>query len=110
MFVGDFNDAVKARQAAEGLIGKGADVLISAVNLGNFGLYKAVKQAERTVYLTTTYTSKEDQAPDHYLTSDLFDITVPMADIVEKILAGETSGFIPIRYGPEKARPKEESR
>ena len=104
VFDGDFNDAVKAREAAEELIGKGADVLISAVNLGNFGLYKAVKQAEREVYLTTTYTSKKEQAPDHYLTSDLFDFTVPIADIVGRILYGETSGFVPMRYGPGKAR------
>jgi basic membrane protein A len=104
VFVGDFNDAVKSRQAAEGLIGKGADVLISAVNLGNFGLYKAVKQAERPVYLTTTYTSKEEQAPEHYLTSDLFDFRVPLRQIIRRILDGETSGFVPMRYGPEEAR------
>jgi basic membrane protein A len=104
VYVGDFNDPLKTRQAAEGLISKGIDVIISAVNLGNFGLYTAVKQAERPVFITTTYTSKYDQAPDHYLTSDLFDFQVPVSEAVGRTLEGETGGYILLEYGPDKAR------
>jgi basic membrane protein A len=103
-FTGDFNDPVAAGRAAEELISGGADVLISAVNLGNFGIYKAVKQAGRPVFFTTTYTSKEERAPDHYLTSDLFDFTVPIREIVTRIMRGKESGVIPMEYGPKKAR------
>ena len=104
IFVGDFNDPLKARQAAEGLMSQGADIIISAVNLGNFGLYSAVKEADRPVFLTTTYTDKATQAPDNYLSSDLFDFSIPLTGIVSKIVAGEKSGFWSMEYGKGKAR------
>jgi basic membrane protein A len=44
LFVGDFNDVLKSRQATEGLIAKGVDVIISALNMGNFGMFPAVMQ------------------------------------------------------------------
>ncbi|MCD6396194.1 MAG: BMP family protein [Spirochaetaceae bacterium] len=104
IFVGDFNDPLKARQAAEGLMSHGADIIISAVNLGNFGLYSAVKEADRPVFLTTTYTDKLAQAPDNYLSSDLFNFSIPVKGIVSKIVAGEKSGFWSMEYGEGKAR------
>lgn len=104
IFVGDFNDPLKARQAAEGLMSQGADIIISAVNLGNFGLYSAVKEAGKPVFLTTTYTDKLTQAPDNYLSSDLFNFSIPVTGIVAKIVAGEKSGFWSMEYGEGKAR------
>ncbi len=104
IFVGDFNDPLKARQAAEGLMSQGADIIISAVNLGNFGLYSAVKEADKPVFLTTTYTDKLTQAPDNYLSSDLFNFSIPVSGIVAKIVAGEKSGFWSMEYGEGKAR------
>ncbi len=104
IFVGDFNDPLKARQAAEGLMSQGADIIISAVNLGNFGLYGAVKEANKPVFLTTTYTDKLTQAPDNYLSSDLFNFSIPVKGIVAKIIAGEKSGFWSMEYGEGKAR------
>lgn len=104
VFVGDFNDPLKARQAAEGLMSQGSDVIISAVNLGNFGLYSAVKEADKPVFLTTTYTDKATQAPDNYLSSDLFNFSIPLSGIVSKIVAGENSGFWSMEYGVGKAR------
>ncbi len=104
LFVGDFNDPLKTRQAAEGLISKDIDVILSSVNLGNYGLYNAVKEAGRPVYITTKYTDKKIQAPDNYLTSDLFDFSVPIKEIVGKILDGEKGGFINLDYGKGKAR------
>ncbi len=104
VYVGDFNDAVKARQGAEGLISKGIDVIISAVNLGNFGLYTAVKEAKTKVYFTTTYTSKKDQAPANYLTADIFDFNVVMSKIVTRLAAGERGGDLVMEYGDGNAR------
>ncbi|MEA3313490.1 MAG: BMP family protein [Caldisericota bacterium] len=104
LYVGDFNDPLKTRQAAEGFISKDVDVIISGVNLGNYGLYNAVKEADKLVYITTKYTDKKVQAPDNYLTSDLFDFTVPIEGIVGKILDGEKGGFINLDYGKGKAR------
>lgn len=104
VYVGDFNDAVKARQGAEGLISKGIDVIISAVNLGNFGLYTAVKEAKTKVYFTTTYTSKKDQAPANYLTADIFDFNVVMSKIMTRLAAGERGGDLVMEYGDGNAR------
>ena len=104
LYVGDFNDPLKTRQAAEGLISKGVDVIISAVNLGNFGLYNAVKEASKPVYITTTYTSKKVQAPKNYLTSDLFNFTIPLTEVLKKRLAGQKSGYVLLEYGKGKAR------
>lgn len=104
IFVGDFNDPLKARQAAEGLISQGVDVIISAVNLGNFGLYNAVKEAGKPIFITTTYTDKLAQAPDNYLSSDLFNFSIPVKGIVSKIVAGEKKGFWSMEYGEGKER------
>ncbi len=104
VFVGDFNDAVKARQAAEGLIAQGADVIVSAVNAGNFGLYTAVKEAGRPVYITTTYTDKYDQASESFMTSDIFDFTTPIQDVVAAVMAGEPGGYRLLEYGQGKPR------
>ncbi|MDA3938550.1 MAG: BMP family protein [Spirochaetia bacterium] len=104
LFVGDFNDPLKARQAAEGLISQGVDIIISAVNLGNFGLYSAVKEAGRPVFLTTTYTDKATQAPENYLSSDIFNFSIPLKEIVANIVAGEKSGFLNMEYGEGMAR------
>jgi basic membrane protein A and related proteins len=104
VYVGDFNDPVKARQAAEGLIAKGIDVIISAVNLGNLGIYAAAKEAGKPVWITTTYTSKKDQAPANYMTSDIFDFNVTLKQILERVGKGEKGGFIVMEYGAGKAR------
>lgn len=104
VYVGDFNDAVKARQGAEGLISKGVDVIISAVNLGNFGIYTAVKEAKQKVLFTTTYTSKKDQAPANYMTADVFDFNVVLSQVLDKIIAGQKGGDIVMEYGTGKAR------
>lgn len=104
IYVGDFNDPLKTRQAAEGFISKGVDVIISSVNLGNFGLYNAAKEAKKPVFITTKYTDKEAQAPNNFLTSDLFDFTVPVKEILGKVLDGEKGGFILLEYGEGKAR------
>lgn len=101
IYVGDFNDPVTARQAAEGLIAKGVDVIISAVNLG---IYPEVKEAGRPVWITTTYTSKKDQAPANYLTSDILDFNVTLKQILAGIARGEKGGFVVMEYGEGKAR------
>ena len=68
IFVGDFDDPVKARQAAEALISQGYDVLLSALNLGNYGLFEAAKG--KPVWITTEYTDKRHFGPDNYLSSE----------------------------------------
>ncbi len=104
IYTGDFNDPLKARQAAETLISKGCDVLISGLNLGNFGLFEAVKKAKRKVYFTATYTDKSKSAPENFLAADLFDFSYSMKKLVKAIMNGEKGRYFPMEWGKEKAR------
>lgn len=104
IFVGDMNDSMKARQAAEGLISQDVDVIISSVNLGNYGLFNAVKDSDKQVFVTTKYTDKEVHAPENYFTTDLFDFGVPVIEITGNVIGGEKGGLINLEYGEGKAR------
>jgi basic membrane protein A len=104
LYAGDFNDPTKARQVTEALISKDCDVIISAVNLGNYGLFKAVEKAERPVWVTTTYTDKHKLAPNNHLTADLFNFTPPVLKAIEMLKEGTTSAYIPMVFGEGKGR------
>jgi basic membrane protein A len=102
VFTGDFNDTMKARQAAEGLIDRDVDVILSALNMGNFGLFPAVLESSKKVYVATSHTDKKAFAPAQYLTSDLYNYKQPLDFVVEKIMQGQKTGVISLEYGPEK--------
>jgi len=98
VWAGDLNDPTKGRQVADALIAEGCDVLMGALNLGMFGVFEAVKAAPDKVLVTVKYTDKKEYAPDNYATSLLYDFAGPLADIYEKILAGETGGYYPLGF------------
>ena len=104
LYAGDFNDPLKTRLVAEALIDRGCDVLLSGVNLGNFGLFEAVRKAPRKVYFTTTYTRKSEYVPDHYLCSDIVDYVQPLTATVTAYLKGRRSGYFPVTWGDGRAR------
>ncbi|MDH5607749.1 MAG: BMP family protein [Anaerolineae bacterium] len=92
VWAGDFNDPTKARELSESLIASGADVIISSLNLGTLGVFEAAKNAEGEVRVIVKYTDKSEFAPDHYVTSMLYDFEGPLLDLVSYIMNGETSG------------------
>jgi basic membrane protein A len=102
--VGDFNDPMHSRQAAEVFIMEGCDVILSGVNMGNFGIIEAINNFESPVFFTTVYTSKLNFSKNRFLTSDMFDFTSPILDIIRQIQKGITSGYIPMPWGEGKAR------
>ena len=105
IFVGEFDDPVKARQSAEALISQGYDVLLSALNLGNYGLFEAAKG--KPVWITTEYTDKHEFGPNNYLSSELFSYQAPMNSILNQIADGELGGFYPLEYGlPDQGTPR----
>lgn len=104
VYAGDFNDPLKARQAAESLIARGVDVILSSVNLGNYGIYNALAEAKTPVYITVKYTDKSIQVPQNYLTADLFNFRVPLREVVDRVIKGEKGGFLMLDYGEGKAR------
>jgi basic membrane protein A and related proteins len=104
IFTGDFADVVKAKQATESLIARGCDVIVSGTNLGNYGIFSAVLESERKVYVTTMYTHQSHHIPDNYLTTDLFNFSVAVNEMVEAIKSGEKGGYTELRYGKGESR------
>ena len=98
VWAGDFNDPTKARQLADAMIAEGNDVIIGSLNLGMLGLFEAVKASDQTVLVTAKYTDKSSFAPENYITSPIYDFSVPLQAIVGKIMEGETSGYYPLEY------------
>jgi basic membrane protein A len=97
-WVGDFNDPAKARQVTDALIAEGADVILGSLNLGMLGVFEAVKASPRRVWVTAKYTDKLNFAPQHYVTSVLYDFTGPLRSIVRRVGRGETSGYYPLGF------------
>jgi len=104
VFVGDFDDPVKAKQAAQSFISKGTDVLINVVNLGIYGIFAAVKDASFPVYVTAMYSDKGASVPDNYLAADLFDFTPILKSVVGEIVNGKKGGYMLMKYGEGESR------
>lgn len=102
--LGDYNDPMRARQAAEVMITYGCDVILSGVNMGNFGIIEAVNQSPSPVLFTTLYTSKREFSPNRFLTSDLFDYSGPLVTILKRVAQGEPGGYLPMPWGEGLAR------
>ncbi|MDQ7858490.1 MAG: BMP family protein [Armatimonadota bacterium] len=98
VWVGDFNDPARARQVTDALIAEGHDVIMGSLNLGMLGVFEAVKATPRRVWVTAKYTDKLSFAPQHYVTSVLYDFAGPMRTIVRRIGRGETAGYYPLGF------------
>ncbi len=99
VWVGDFNDPVKTRSLAESLINQGVDFIMSSVNLGNYGLFEAVKAANRKIYVTVKYTDKSSFIPENFVTSYIYDFGVALDYIVGRVLEGEKGGYYKMEFG-----------
>lgn len=99
IWVGDFNDPVKAKAAAETLIAQGVDIILSSVNLGNYGIFEAIKNSGKKVLLTVKYTDKSSMLPDSIVTSYMYNFSVALNYIVGKILSGEKGGYYKMEFG-----------
>lgn len=98
VWVGDFNDPTRARAIADVMISEGVDVLVGSLNLGMLGIFEAAKRSQRKVLVTGKYTDKSSFAPEHTITSVLYDFAGPLKEIVGKIQAGETGGYYPLGF------------
>lgn len=96
---GDFNDPSAGRQIASQLIGQNVDVIVGSLNLGMVGVFEAVKaEPAGEVWATAKYTDKSSFAPEHYVTSVLYDFVGPLEDLAERIANGERSGYYPLGF------------
>ncbi len=97
---GDFNDTVKAQQLTSQLISGGSDVVITSLNLGVVGAFKAVNDtAPGAAWVTVKYTDKSQNGPDHYAGTALYDFKHPLSEILADIDKGTTKGHYVIGFG-----------
>jgi basic membrane protein A and related proteins len=84
---GDFDDAVKAKEAAKALIDKGADVVILDADQAGLGVIEACK--ERGVYAVSSVSVQHELAPDTVLGSGTFAIPKAMEAVVRHVMDGD---------------------
>jgi basic membrane protein A len=97
---GDFNDTVKAQQLTSQLLSGGSDVIITSLNLGVVGSFKAINETEPgSAWITVKYTDKSQNGPEHYAGTALYDFTAPLGEILGEIQDGTGSGHYLIDFG-----------
>jgi basic membrane protein A len=99
LWVGDFNDPVKAKSAAETLIAQGVDIILSSVNLGNYGIFEAIKAGGKKILVTVKYTDKSSFIPEAFITSYIYDFGVALKYIMNKIIQGQYGGYYKMKFG-----------
>jgi basic membrane protein A len=98
VWTGDFNDPTRAQQFTGQLLADGNDVILTSLNLGAVGAFEGVADAPPGTLMSAKYTDKSNLAPDHYVTSVLYDFTVMLDDILASIEDGETGGYLGMTY------------
>ncbi|MGY1785096.1 BMP family protein [Geodermatophilus sp. SYSU D00698] len=98
VWTGDFNDPTRAQQFTSQLLADGNDVVLTSLNLGAVGAFEGVGDAPAGVLMTAKYTDKSNLAPDHYLTSVLYDFTPMLDEILTSVEDGETGGYLGMDY------------
>ncbi|WGX97633.1 BMP family protein [Nocardioides sp. L-11A] len=97
---GDFNDTVKAQQLTSQLLSGGADVIVTSLNLGVVGAFKAVNDtAPGAAWVTVKYTDKSQNGPEHYAATVLYDFVQPLTEILADIDGDTTTGHYVIGFG-----------
>lgn len=100
VWAGDFNDPVVAKQIADELLSQDVDVLIGSINLGMLGIFTAVtSQAPGEAWVIGKYTDKLGFAPQHFVTSSIYNFSEPLSFIASQIAAGETTGYYELGFG-----------
>lgn len=99
VWTGDFNDPAKAQQITTQLLSQGSDVIIGSLNLGAVGTFQAVEgRPPGEAWVTAKYTDKSQFGKEHYAASAIYDFAKPLNDVLERIAAGERSGYYPMGF------------
>ncbi len=107
VFIGDFNDSVGAKKAAQAQIDAGADIIVSSLDAGTFGLIegaRAANKAGKTVHVMTILADLHDQAPEVVYSSAYMDYPTAVVDVAQKVIGGEKGGVYPMRWANGHAR------
>lgn len=98
VFTGDYNDPIKAKEAAVSQIQNGADAIAHFQDLGMTGVVAAAEEsteAGRQVWVIGKGSDQYEQAPNVMLTSVVYDYGVQMKSIAAEIANGKKSGVMP---------------
>lgn len=98
-FTGDFNDPIKAKEAAASQIESGADVLAYFVDAGVTGVIAAAEEAEKAgseIWTIGKGSDQYDLAPEVMLTSVVYDYGEAMVQTLQNVLDGTKSGLLPL--------------
>jgi basic membrane protein A len=107
VFIGDFNDAVGAKQAAQAQIESGADIILSSLDAGVFGMIEAAREANnagKNVRIMTILSDLYEQAPDVALSSAYMDYPGAVVSVGEFVEDGELGGYFPMKWSEGNAR------
>jgi basic membrane lipoprotein Med (substrate-binding protein (PBP1-ABC) superfamily) len=96
VYTNNWDDAAKAKQAAEGLINQGVDVMIVNVDTAGLGAFEAVKEnntgsrsaEKRDVYIFGANSDQNDILPDYTLGSAVIKMDVAFATVIDAVKAG----------------------
>jgi len=103
IWIGDFNDPTKARQAAESLIAEGCDVFIDSANLNFYGVVEAIRSAPKTIYITNKYVDKSHLMPKNTIGAYWYDFRNMIMKMMNMMAEGKGGGQqTPMEYGPGK--------
>jgi basic membrane protein A and related proteins len=107
VFVGDFNDSVGAKQATQAQIEAGADIILSSMDAGTFGMIEGAREAAdagKDVHIMTILSDLYEQAPDVVYSSAYMDYPGAVVAVGEKVKAGEMGGYFPMSWSEGNAR------
>jgi len=102
-YIGTFEDAAKAKEAALAQIDAGADVVYHIVDNAGIGIFEAVK--EKDVYGVGFAMDQTSLAPDHIITNQLMEFSASYAAGINIILSGEPLKPELYRFGYEADPP-----
>lgn len=97
IFTGDWNDPVRAKQAAESLIAEGVDVLFYNLNLAQIGIHEAVRASGKSIWLMNPITDHRPINPGLIVTSLIYDFDHVYPYVIQQIIEGKKEGVIIMR-------------
>lgn len=99
VFTGDFNDPIKAKEAAVSQIQSGADLITHLQDLGMTGVFAAAEESTaggKQVWVIGKGSDQYDQAPSVILSSVIMDYGVQMEAVLSEVAAGKKGGKMPM--------------
>ena len=98
-FCDTWDDTIISLKAAESQIDSGVDVILNMVDLGIYGVVKAVKKADRKIWLIGMDLPRAELLPDNFIGSSLHSFGDGYTYIAKKVMEGTTSGNYNMRPG-----------